>query len=84
MSSIPPHLSDKDEISREDLLRAMEKLSQIIDIDKKLEGIHSDNLDYYESPVKRNSARNQPFHSPNDQNQSRDIDYLKEVYMSNS
>jgi hypothetical protein len=80
MSSIQPHISDKDEISREDLLRAMEKLSHIIEFDKKIDGNIPESHDYYESPEKHNSLRNRSFHSPNEQSNSKEIDYLREVH----
>jgi hypothetical protein len=72
MSGLPPQWADKDEITREDLLKAMEKLSHIIESEKSLD--QNDRLEEYnESPEKFSSSRNKFNHKHYDGN------YINEV-----
>jgi hypothetical protein len=70
MSRHAPNFAENEEITREDLLRAMQKLSHIIDADKYGDEQDSSNQ-YYESPEKFNSGRKGQ--------KSQEGDYIKEV-----
>ena len=71
MSRHAQNFAENEEITREDLLRAMQKLSHIIESDKFADEQENSNQ-YYESPNKFNSGRKG--------HKSQDGDYLKEVY----
>jgi hypothetical protein len=72
MSGLPPQWADKDEITREDLLKAMEKLSHIIEADKNMEQAERRGV-YNESPEKFSSGRNKS------SNRHYDVNYINEV-----
>lgn len=77
MSALPAHWAEKDEITREDLLKAMEKLSHIIESDKQTDHDQNHNY-YYESP-----GKNAQYGYRLDSENYRDINYLNEVLLLN-